>query len=190
MGVINEEVCQAVPLNTGEGVVHLESKNLVDAERVNGSMNNGMEAKATPPVELTVQLSQEYKPGQTIRVNGPHGVIELEPSAGSEPGSSLTYRLAPEPEYRVQVPPGMGANGAVKIRRGDGVEIMVPVPAGFQPGDTFHVTPPALMVRMPEGATPGTVVCFHDEQSNWFRCTVPAGMTPGQYFAARIKPVN
>jgi len=105
----------------------------------------------------------------------------------------VLYRLAPKPEFRIQVPPNHLPGDSVTFTREDGVGVSVPVPPGMQPGEMFEVTPPVLMVRVPEGATPGTRLIFHrqgcgppEETREWIRCEVPAGVAPGKYFAARI----
>jgi len=150
-------------------------------------------ALATPPVMLTVQLPDDYEPGMPVSMEGPHGRIEVpgpsDPDA--KPGSVLHFSLAPSPDFQVEVPEGAGIGAEVRLRRPDGVEISVPVPKGLRPGDTFNISPPALMVRVPEGCAPGQRVVFKEPgagESEWCRVVVPEGVVPGGYFAARLPP--
>eukprot|EP00406_Dinophysis_acuminata_P060390 CAMPEP_0179269304 /NCGR_PEP_ID=MMETSP0797-20121207/30889_1 /TAXON_ID=47934 /ORGANISM="Dinophysis acuminata, Strain DAEP01" /LENGTH=260 /DNA_ID=CAMNT_0020977617 /DNA_START=101 /DNA_END=880 /DNA_ORIENTATION=+ len=166
----------------------------VDSERVNGPMGNGIEALATPPMELTGKLPETHEPGKSIKIPGPHGPIEVTPPNDAQPGTTLRYRLAPPHEFRIEVPPGAQPGLQAKFRKQNGVEICVPVPPGLKPGDTFEVLPPALMVRVPECVKEGDFVVFRHtmnegggmEVTEWCRARVPPGHEPGAYFAARI----
>merc|ERR1719266_682406 len=127
---------------------------------------------------------------------GPHGPIELYPPEEAEAGQLLHYRLAPPPEFSVEVQPGMNPGDEALFKRPDGVEISVVVPPGLKPGDTFPVLPPALMVRVPESSQPGDAVIFRSTMGNgrvngmevaqWCRARVPKGARPGKYFAVRL----
>jgi len=105
---------------------------------------------------------------------------------------SVRYRLAPQPEFRIQVPPQHQPGDKVRFTREDGVQVSVPVPDGLTPGENFEVTAPALMVRVPQGASPGSKLVFQNQgwvatkDKHWIRTIVPAGITPGRYFAARL----
>jgi len=48
----------------------------------------------------------------------------------------------------------------MKFERADGRKIEVQVPKQLRPGDTFKVSPPALLVRVPEGVGEGQTVVF------------------------------
>jgi len=186
---------------SGESLVtHLENDGFsVDAERLEPvgpggtpAPGSGPEALATPPVELSVTLSDKFKPGESFTVQGPLGPIRVEPPPEAEPGMSLRYRLAPRPDFRVQVPPGARPGSEVKFEKADGVEVCVCVPEGLGPGDAFEVTPPALMVKVPEGVNAGDGLVFcgrqgpNGEPAEWYRAKLPEGLEAGKYFTARL----
>merc|ERR1719468_75004 len=106
----------------------------------------------------------------------------------------MRYRLRPEPELRVEVPPGASPGTTLNFERPDGTRIGIPVPPGKQPGEHFEVTPPALMVLVPDDAQPGDWVVFAApappaaQERQWFRAKVPAELQLGRYFAARLPP--
>lgn len=173
----------------------------VDSERVIGDRfqqrstgRRDLEALATPPVELSHMLPQDYQPGQMVRMHGPHGIVEVDAPENAAPGVVVRFRLAPKPEFRIQVP--SDAPNVVKFKRADGIEVAVGVPGNLMPGDHFEVTPPALMVKVPDGAQAGDYVMFRHslgngadnamEQTVWLRSKVPESLYPGQYFAARM----
>jgi len=172
----------------------------VQADRVSGpgATLDGkfeLEAVTTPPVEFSLMVPEDHLEGRTLRVSGPHGPIEVTPPPGSQPGQTLKWRLGPKPEFKVVVPPGAGPGSQAKFKRSDGAEIMVQVPPGYATGDVFDVCPPALMVRVPDGAQPGDFVCFRHsvsqandnmEVTEWCRACVPKGVETGKYFAAKL----
>jgi len=167
----------------------------VDSERMPGPpMGRAVEALATPPVEFNVRLAEDWKEGELLKIQGPHGPIEVEAPPDAVPGKELKYRLAPKYEFRVEVPPELRPGQHAKFVRPDGVEIQVQVPPNLRPGDTFEVLPPALMVRVPDGMAAGDFVVFGHQvmtpqriqATEWCRCQVPPGYNPGQYFAARL----
>lgn len=177
----------------------------VDAERVMGgdaSAEQGLEVHAHAvdrPFSIEVELpTAHWLPGQSFSVQGPQGPICLQFPADAVPGSRMTYKIAPRPEFRVEVPPGTGPGWVMTFQKDDGGACRVTVPAGLQPGDTFEVTPPAMMVRVPESARPGDVVRFTrtparselDLQAGGrtevFRARIPEGFGPCTYFAARL----
>jgi len=164
----------------------------VDAEHIDAEATGGMlQARAALPCEFAATLSDSYTQGQTFTIQGPCGPIKVEPPKDAEPGMTLRYRLAPTPDYRVQVPPGGKPGDSVTFQRADGVEITVRVPEGQGPGDTFDVTPPALMVRVPDGAEKGDFLVFSfpsppNQPTEWFRAQVPEGLSPGKFFSARL----
>mmetsp|Transcript_98034 Transcript_98034/g.282780 ORF Transcript_98034/g.282780 Transcript_98034/m.282780 type:complete len:216 (-) Transcript_98034:206-853(-) len=178
-----------------------EDSGAVDAERVgDNSKDECLEAHASaldPPLNIAVDLpSGRWQPGQSFCVQGPQGPICLQIPVDAVPGGRLVYKIAPRPEFRVEVPPGAGPGWVMTFQRDDGGACVVTVPAGLQPGDTFEVTPPALMVRVPETAQPGDFVRFcrmvsqeNDHKAGsteFFRARVPEGLKPCMYFAARL----
>ena len=79
--------------------------------------------------QFTAELPPDHEDEKMLRVPGPHGLNEVEPPPGSEPGSKLRYRLPPPgPEFQVRVPPGAGPGSQAKYRRSDGVESAVQPP--------------------------------------------------------------
>lgn len=185
------------PLLGGDSYVQfLQGQSTVSAEfcsAPSGSKRSGEPAVArtTLPLEIGADLPMDWIPGRSVRVRGPHGPMTVKPPPDAQPGRTMRYRLAPEPEFRIQVPPGAAPGHQVKFARDDGVGVSVPVPHGCKPGDTFDVSPPSLMVQVPEGASPGDAVVFRNESSkdtptSWMRCQVPPGLAPRDYFPARL----
>jgi len=189
------------------GLVYSLGSNAVDSERCagpgaggrndRGQLRHQLEALATLPVELVATLPADHIPGSRIRMCGPHGRMEVDSPAAAQPGEKIKYLLGPTPEYSVEVPPGASPSTRVRFRRADGVEVCVPIPPSKRPGQRFEVTPPALMVQVPEGALPGDFVVFRHslgssgkgvatEETEWCRARVPEGLRPGNYFAARL----
>lgn len=74
----------------------------------------------------------------------------------------------------------------VKFEGTNGEALEAPVPDGKGPGDFFEVSPPVLMVQVPEGAREADVVTFSNHMGVEVRALVPKGIRPSQYFAARI----
>lgn len=152
------------------------------------------EAMATVPVEFKVNVPSEWVPGQRIAVRGPHGRVWVDAPPNAEAGASFTHRLGPTPDFKVEVPPGVKPGEQMPYRRSDGVYINFTVPKGATPGHIFDVTPPVLMVQVPEGCGAGDFVCFKNATATdgdaraWCRTRIPNGVEPGAYFAARLPP--
>jgi len=164
----------------------------VDAESLAEGPRGEMLAPATLPIEFAATLSPNFKPGEAFTIQGPLGPIKVNPPDDAEPGMTLKYRLAPRPDFRVQVPQGARPGSEVKFQRHDGVEVSVLVPEGLAPGETFDVTPPSLMVKVPDGASAGDILAFQlpptgpQVPPQWFRGPVPEGLEAGKYFTARL----
>jgi len=107
-------------------------------------------------------------------------------------------RLAPQPEFKIEVPPGTYGGADLKFDRDDGTNLAVTVPKGMRPGDVFEVMPPALMVHVPKAARPGDLVVFPGGAAGaamagipataapLWRAKVPKGLVGEEYFAVRI----
>jgi hypothetical protein len=196
----DETFIQAAPMLKERTFVHDHGtlSACADSVFVSGPLSNGVEALATPPIELTTRLPPDYEPGskKPVQLTGPHGIIEVVPPDNVKPTEVMRFRLAPPHEFRVEVPPDAKPGMEAKFLRPDGVEIMVPVPPNLRPGDFFEVLPPALMVKVPQGCGGGDAVVFRHtvEHTNsngqaitqWCRTVVPPGCTSGSYFAARL----
>jgi len=77
------------------------------------------------------------------------------------------------------------------FEKSDGMRISINVPPGKRPGDFFEVSPPALMVLVPEGVRAGDIVVFSmpaPPAGQWFKAQVPEDLQLGKYFAARLPP--
>jgi hypothetical protein len=151
------------------------------------------QASATPPCEFCAHLPNTFQPGRPFTVIGPLGPVTVEPPEYALPGMSLRYRLAPRPAHRLHVPAGSSAGDELTFQRPeDGVEVSVFVPEGLFPGDTFDITPPALMVKVPTDTEGGDLVVFSGPPATdghpqeWFWARVPQGMAPNQYMTARL----
>ncbi|CAE8600571.1 unnamed protein product [Polarella glacialis] len=185
------ELFEALPLlEPRRFVEELCSPNSVAAERVLRQNRSELEALATPPVSIGTKIPEDWQKGQTVKVTGPHGPIEVTPPPESTAGGSITFRLVPPPHYRVEVPPGAEPGRGLLHSLPDGTQIELPIPEGIRPGDIFEVVAPSLMVQVPEGARGGDYVTFLETaeggQDRWLRAPVPHRLKPGQYFAARL----
>lgn len=169
-----------------------------EAELIDEELLDHIQAKmalATPPIELVAYLPDDHEPGTAIQMMGPHGPVSFVPPESIRPGEKVCYRLAPPPEFRIEVPCYASPGTMVEFERSDGLLVSVMVPPGFGPGDTFDVTPPSVLVRVPDDPLPGDKVIFqipHDSgfvgrrEAPWCRATVPFPATAGTYFAVRL----
>jgi len=181
---------EQVPLFCNESFVHeLECcDSAVDWEYVR-EPGNTPQALVTPPVTITAWLPQDHKPGSKLTVQGPHGPLVVTPPLFALAGSRLRFKLRAPPEFIIQVPPGHRSGSTFKFTRPDGVEVSVQVPKNLRPGDSFEASPPALLIRVPDGVSAGSAVVFqlpgHEANSTarWCRTEVPKGSEPGDYFA-------
>jgi len=156
-----------------------------------GQLTDKLKTLATPPLEFCATLADNFKAGEAITVQGPLGPITVEPPPEAEAGMSLRYQLVPRPDFRVHVSPNTQPGTEVRFDRGDGVEISAMVPTSLQDGDAFEVSPPALMVRVPDNGVAGTQIAFRscsdfEETAEWFGLTLPEGCQPGRYVTAKL----
>merc|ERR1712045_1013493 len=92
---------------------------------------------------------------------------------------------------RIEVPPGLKAGAPMTFEKPDGTRIGITMPQGKKPGDFFEVSPPALMVLVPEEVKAGETVVFcmpAPPLGQWFKAQVPESLQLGKYFAARLPP--
>lgn len=171
----------------------------VQAERVSESCQNAREAHARrPPLVFDVAVPLSAQPGQEVKAMGPAGPVVLRLQADAVPGGSVRFAMKPKPRYLVEVPKNAGSGWTIRFQVNGGEEVQVLVPPGVSPGDTFEVTPPALLVQVPEDSKPGDFVKFIHAVSEdgdtcsgrteCFRAVVPDGLAPKQYFVALIPP--
>merc|ERR1712194_199484 len=170
-----------------------ESPYVAQAERAD--KGSGKEAFATLPIELTGKVPADYKQGTPLIFKGPDGDMEVEIPAGMNVpiGETVTYRLQPQAELRIQVPEGRESGEIMQFKRADGLEIEVKIPEGVEEGDFFDADPPAVMVKVPENTAAGEYVTFQalkegEEATDWCRAAVPQGIAPGKFFIARLPP--
>lgn len=153
-----------------------------------------LEASVLAPCALEVVVPEGYVPGSYLSLLGPKGKIVARPPAGSQAGDKVTIKLAPRPEFRIEVPPRAAEGATLRFLRKDGTEVCVQVPKGARPGDSFDVVPPVLMVQIPEGARPGDLLVFQADAHGrceapvWCRAPVPAGRIPLEYLPVRMPP--
>jgi len=181
--------------HNSEGLVssRVDNTNTVDAEVLMhpNPREVGMEAFGMWPSDIELEVPKEWKAGDKVPAAGPHGRIYFELPENCQPGTTLRVRLKPVADFRVEVPPGLPEGAAMNFERPDGTRISIQVPAGKKPGDTFEVTPPALMVLVPEEAKAGDLVVFcmpAPPLGQWFKARVPESLQLGKYFAARLPP--
>jgi len=192
--------CSDRLLDHSSYVRYVGSEGTVDAEYTFGPrLDDEFVAHAMPPCVLEVKLSVDWRPGHFIRMSGPYGDFRVRPSG--EPGKYTRVRLAPLPEFCVEVPLGLGPGSQMVFKRDDGTQVHAVVPQGVTAGGFFDVLPPCMMVQVPDGAEPGSTVRFRlgggsvrppwqqgeeESQAAWCRAVVPPGLLPGDYFPARI----
>jgi len=170
-----------------------DNTNTVDAEILMhpNPREVGVEAFAMWPSDIEVAVPQEWKAGDKVPAAGPHGRIHFELPEQCVPGTTLRFRLKPAPDLRIEVPAGVSAGSTMAFERGDGSRISITVPPGKKPGDFFEVSPPALMVLVPEEVKAGETVVFcmpAPPLGQWFKAQVPESLQLGKYFAARLPP--
>eukprot|EP00746_Dinoflagellata_sp_MGD_P168157 gnl/MRDRNA2_/MRDRNA2_99379_c0_seq1.p1 gnl/MRDRNA2_/MRDRNA2_99379_c0~~gnl/MRDRNA2_/MRDRNA2_99379_c0_seq1.p1 ORF type:complete len:202 (+),score=41.26 gnl/MRDRNA2_/MRDRNA2_99379_c0_seq1:83-688(+) len=150
-----------------------------------------LEAESTEPCELQVKVPLDYKAGDPVCFQGPHGPLAITPTEDREPGDIITVRLAPPATYEVKVPPNAKPGERVSFSPDDGgPDIEAVVPEHKKPGDTFQVTPSAVMVQVPENAKEGTTLRFKIKgvakqvaNADTATAVVPKGLSAGAYFA-------
>lgn len=143
------------------------------------------------PSDIELAIPNDWKAGDKVAAAGPHGRIHFDLPEECTPGTSLRFRLKPAPDMRVEVPTGVPPGAPLTFERPDGTRIQIAVPANKKPGDHFEVTPPALMVLVPEEVKAGDTVVFGlpaPPLGTWFKATVPDNLQLGRYFAARLPP--
>lgn len=170
-----------------------DNKNTVDAEVLlhPNPREVGVEAFAMWPSDIELAVPKDWKAGDKVAAAGPHGRIHFDLPEECTPGVSLRFRLKPAPDLRVEVPPGVPAGAPMTFERPDGTRIQIAVPVGKKAGEMFEVTPPALMVLVPEEVKAGDIVVFGmpaPPLGTWFKAKVPETLQLGRYFAARLPP--
>lgn len=164
--------------------------NTVDATFIRGQVpaSIGKEALSMWPADIEVQVPENWKEGEKVPAQGPHGRVLFDLPV-CEPGTSQKFRLRPAADLRVEVPTGFKEGMSMTFEREDGTRIAMMVPKGKKSGDTFEVIPPAAMVLVPEDAKAGEIVCFPlpgPPSKQWFSAPVPEELMLGKYFAARL----
>lgn len=178
-----------------------ESKGRCDVESAEplgptASALQGARAKAAPPTEVSVPVPQDFVPGSLLKANGPFGVVSVTPPPGVQGGEVLRFRMAPPSQFKITVPPWARGGYKAQFHLDDGEEVSVKVPEGLQPGDTFEVLPPAMMVQLPEGSKPGEKIVFWSDAKGsrcpegWYRIEVPEGHAPGSVISVRIPALS
>jgi len=144
------------------------------------------ELEETFALPAPIEIEVDVPPGMT----SPRGFSSLPDFMVAQdiPGERVRLRLAARPEYRVEAPADVAPGTVVRFRDEQGEEVRVIVPEGTEPGDTFEVIPPSLMVRVPEAANPGETVKFSHpstpQEAYWVR--IPKGVPPCAYFPTRL----
>jgi hypothetical protein len=141
---------------------------------------------------LELALPRDAKPGGLAVVQGPHGLVEVEPPADHKPGEKVRLRLGAPPELRIQVPKDGKPGDRLQVVRADQVRIAARIPQGMKGGDFFKVAVPAVVVAVPEGARTGELVTFRvpapegkgNGKGKWMQAWCPSELLYGRYFAA------
>jgi hypothetical protein len=167
--------------------------NTVDATFIRGKIpaDIGKEALSMWPAEIEVDVPEDWKEGEEVPAQGPHGRILFKLPEGSQAGTKQKFGLKPSTDFRVEIPEGFGEGMSMTLERDDGTRISIAVPKGKKAGDTFEVIPPAAMVLVPDDVQAGEIVCFPlpgPPTKQWFSAQVPNELILGRYFAARLPP--
>merc|ERR1712014_480051 len=96
---------------------------------------------------------------KAICITGPHGPLTVPIPDGVAPGERVEVRIGSTNCLRVSVPEGSAEGEALSIQGPSG-PLRAVVPPGKKPGDTFELSPPVLMVQVPQGAVGGDKVKF------------------------------
>ena len=94
----------------------------------------------------------------------------------------------------VTCPPGVSCGADVMVSTPQGQKLMVKVPAGIGPGDTFQVQVPAhgpsptqlMMVTVPPGVEPGGSISITAPSGQAVQVVVPAGVNEGAQFQVSV----
>lgn len=144
-------------------------------------------AHAVPPQEITFIVPDGVTGGELITVQGPVGPLVVTVPEGRKAGDEVSAPLCPPSEgFTVTVPEGVGEGEVVAFEDPQGVKREAQVPAGKQPGDSFEIFPPSLMVQVPQGTRAGDRVAFRTVDGRELVGVVPQGFEPGSFFAAHI----
>lgn len=117
-----------------------------------------------------------------VCVAGPHGSLPVALPKWATPGSLVRVRLGPKTSFRTFVPEGLkeGDSMAIELHNGDRMQVIVP--PGKKAGDQVDISPPVLMVQVPNGAKPGDLVEFFSPDGQKRIASIPTVALCGQYF--------
>lgn len=178
--------------NASEQAVQTEGKDASPtASEGSAASVRSFRVLAVPPQDLFFVVPPDSAPGKSLWVQGPHGPLMVQVPEGAKPGNRVQVRLCAPFQREVFVPVGAKAGDQVTFLGEKNEPLVAVVPRGKQPGDVFHVGPPATMLRVPEGAIPGDKLHFAvpvaPKVFSERVATVPPSMVPGQYFAALLQ---
>uniref|UniRef100_A0A6U6L6F3 Uncharacterized protein n=1 Tax=Zooxanthella nutricula TaxID=1333877 RepID=A0A6U6L6F3_9DINO len=158
---------------------------VAECERLKEGSSELPVAFASPPGLLEVAVPQNYKYGDKVLMRGPHGTLLAQLPAEAQPGTTFRYPLRPAPEFNLEVPTGKAYSDSILLRMEDGRDVVVDIPRGAAPGDSIPVSPPCMIIQVPENVSVGQSVQF-ETNCGWFASVVPDSLQLGRYFAARI----
>mmetsp|Transcript_16392 Transcript_16392/g.42337 ORF Transcript_16392/g.42337 Transcript_16392/m.42337 type:complete len:497 (+) Transcript_16392:67-1557(+) len=142
-----------------------------------------LRTECTPPVDICFQVPEIlHEATRSACVLGPHGPLQLQIPEGAQAGEQVKVRLGPKDGFRAKVPEGLEAGDLMMLQTKDGSQLQLTVPEGKKEGDEFDVSPPVLMVRVPETAGPGIKVSFAAPDGTEMTAIVPGGCLPASYF--------
>lgn len=141
-------------------------------------------AATCPPQDIIFTVPEDARAGQPVCVQGPHGPILIPLPEEAEPGKEFSWRLGPNDHYSVDVPEDLEEGGVVEFKGMHNETLHAVVPEGKKGGDTFMVSPPVIMVQVPQNAKPGQELTYMSPLQLPMLTRVPEGMSPGQYFPA------
>eukprot|EP00440_Ansanella_granifera_P053931 gb/GFBE01058468.1/.p1 GENE.gb/GFBE01058468.1/~~gb/GFBE01058468.1/.p1 ORF type:complete len:330 (+),score=80.48 gb/GFBE01058468.1/:1-990(+) len=139
------------------------------------------------PQDIDALAMKACRPGSgqgrmLVVVAGPHGSLPVAVPKWAKPGTLVRVRIGPKVAFRAVVPDGLKGGDVMALELPSGERMQVPVPLDKMTGDEFDISPPVIMVQVPEGATPGSVVEYTDSDGKKCKATVPKAVPVGQYF--------
>eukprot|EP00931_Biecheleriopsis_adriatica_P036026 TRINITY_DN20772_c0_g1_i1.p1 TRINITY_DN20772_c0_g1~~TRINITY_DN20772_c0_g1_i1.p1 ORF type:complete len:338 (-),score=81.69 TRINITY_DN20772_c0_g1_i1:246-1175(-) len=117
-----------------------------------------------------------------VCVAGPHGSLPVAVPKRASPGSLVKVRIGPKIAFRAVVPADLKEGDMMALKLPNGDLMQVAVPEGKKSGDEFDISPPVIMVQVPQGGRSGLVVEYDNHEGKKCTTSIPKDVVAGQYF--------